>query len=233
MLLRTSLFPGGFGLITTPNPSVEAIFKFCFSSFALPGSPLCLSLRLFAMRPSCRLSVALFYGNSFVTPLHCCGSFSFELWLSVDGDLIFHPELCFHPYHQDDFLLAMTFFFNSVIVGIFGPSQCLTSSGLCGFFRSESFRKPQVRCLVRRHHSQAVDQVFLPVPIHAFSLSSRELSCQHAGTYNFRSHGRARFQRNCNFPDCDPLVSVNCSDHCATPSPAIIFTAIPIPSRPK
>ena len=38
-----------------------------------------------------------------------------------------------------------------------------------------------------------------------------EIDCrQHAGPCNFRSHGCARFQRQCNVADCDPLFFVNC-----------------------
>ena len=55
----------------------------------------------------------------------------------------------------------------------------LTSNGRAGFFCVECLRKPQVQCLVRRLHSQAVHQVFLPVPIPSFpfQVSTPILAC--------------------------------------------------------
>ena len=49
---------------------------------------------------------------SFLSALVHCPS---ELWLSPASELVFHPELCFQPLDQDELLLAMTFFFRSVI----------------------------------------------------------------------------------------------------------------------
>ena len=60
--------------------------------------------------------------------------------------------------------------------------------------------------------------------IEFLSKSQIENSRQHACSCNLRSHGRARFQRHCNFVDCDPIVTVNCFDHNATPTLAIFFS---------
>ena len=48
-------------------------------------------------------------------------------------------------------------------------------------------------------------------------------SHRHASSRNFRGPGRARFQRHCEFADCDPVVSVNCFNRNATTAPAIFF----------
>ena len=62
---------------------------------------------------------------------------------------------------------------------IVAPLCCLTSNGRAGFFCVESFRKPQIQCLVRRLQSQAIDQVFLPIPIPSFpfQISTPTLAC--------------------------------------------------------
>ena len=96
-----------------------------------------------------------------ISPPHllvvCIGQFSCELWLSVARELVTHPKLCFQPCDQNELLLAMTFFCESVLcclifslpakekwMAIFAPLHCLTSIGLARFFCGECFRKPHV-----------------------------------------------------------------------------------------
>ena len=71
----------------------------------------------------------------------------------------------------------------------------------------------------------SIDSLIDVLNTQALAEDQIEDTCEHAHTNNFRRHGRAHFQRNCDFTGCHPFFSADPFVHNATPASTIVFEA--------